>query len=97
MGWDSVSAGMIDIGIGLATAKVQAGFFDSRRRKEYTVMGMPVIVAARLENLAGRNQILVCEETFQAIRHRVSARQAATSVLRGMTKPVSVYEVLEIL
>lgn len=91
------NVGKICLGIGVATGEVQAGFFGSHRRKEYTVMGMPVIVAARLESLASRGQILVCEDTYQEIQHYVSARKASAPVLKGMTRPIAVYEILDIL
>lgn len=85
----------IAIGIGIATGQVQAGFFGSPRKKEYTVMGSPVIVAARLENLAGKNQILVCEDTYREIRHLVSARKIELPLLKGMERRIDVYEIIE--
>jgi adenylate cyclase len=85
----------IAIGIGIATGEVQAGFFGSPRKKEYTVMGAPVVIAARLENLAGKNQILVCEDTFREIRHLVSARKVDLTLLKGMERRINVYEIIE--
>jgi adenylate cyclase len=85
----------IAIGIGIATGEVQAGFFGSPRKKEYTVMGTPVIIASRLEHLAGKDQILVCEETFREIRHLVSARKIESSCLRGMERRIDIYEIIE--
>jgi class 3 adenylate cyclase len=88
--------GEISLGIGIATGEVQAGFFGSHRRKEYTVMGLPVVVAARLENLAGKMQILICEETYREVRNLVSAEKVPSSLLKGMNTPLEVYEILDI-
>jgi adenylate cyclase len=85
----------IAIGIGIATGEVQAGFFGSPRKKEYTVMGSPVVIAARLEHLAGKDQILVCEDTFREIRHLVSARKIELTFLKGMERRINVYEIIE--
>ncbi|MDX9745991.1 MAG: adenylate/guanylate cyclase domain-containing protein [Syntrophales bacterium] len=84
----------ISVGIGIATGEVQAGFFGSSRKKEYTVMGTPVILAARLESLAEKGQILVCEETYRQIRHFVSARKIELTLLKGVERRIAVYEVL---
>ena len=85
----------IAVGIGIATGEVQAGFFGSPRKKEYTVLGTPVIIAARLESLAMRDQILVCEETYRQIRHLVSARQVKLTLLKGVERRIDVYEIVE--
>lgn len=85
----------ITIGIGIATGEVQAGFFGSPRKKEYTVMGSPVVIAARLEHLAGKDQILVCEDTFREIEHLVSARKIDLPFLKGMERRIDVYEIIE--
>ncbi len=85
----------ITVGIGIATGEVQAGFFGSPRKKEYTVLGTPVIIAARLESLAVRDQILVCEETYRQIRHLVSARKVELTFLKGVERRIDVYEVID--
>jgi class 3 adenylate cyclase len=90
----SDEARRIAIGIGIATGEVQAGFFGSSRKKEYTVMGSPVVIAARLESLAGKDQILACEDTFREIRHLVSARKIEPPYLRGMERRIDVYEII---
>ena len=87
----------IAIGIGISTGEVQAGFFGSPRKKEYTVLGTPVIIAARLESLATRDQILVCAETYRQIRHLVSARKIELTLLKGVERRIDVYEVIDTL
>ena len=58
----------IPIRIGIATGEVMVGMFGSPIKKEYTVLGTPVNLSARLERIANEDQILICNDTFQMIR-----------------------------
>ncbi|MBW2632496.1 MAG: response regulator [Deltaproteobacteria bacterium] len=74
----------IPIGIGISTGEVMAGIFGSSRKKEYTVMGATVNVAARLESLARAGQILVCGDTYREVEHRVQAENMGPIILKGI-------------
>lgn len=84
----------ISLGFGIATGQVMAGIYGSFRKKEYTVFGHPVIVAARLEKRARENQILICEETYRAVKDVVRAEEVGPLQLKGMEGAVVVYNVL---
>ncbi len=83
----------ISVGIGIGTGEVMAGMFGSSRKREYTVLGSPVNVAARLESLALSGEILVCEKTRQALTDKTMVRKKATLSLRGMEGDVDIFEV----
>ncbi|MDD5009591.1 MAG: adenylate/guanylate cyclase domain-containing protein [Syntrophorhabdaceae bacterium] len=53
----------IRIGIGVCTGSVITGVFGSASKKEYTALGMPVNIAARLQKLATPGEIVISEET----------------------------------
>ena len=53
----------IRIGIGICTGYVVTGLFGSINKKEYTALGMPVNIAARLQKLAAPGEIVISEET----------------------------------
>lgn len=83
----------IDIGIGISTGEVMAGIFGSLRKKEYTVFGPPVNLAARLEHLAWRNQILICNETYDQVKNLVHAEKLDRCVIKGIDRNLDIYHV----
>lgn len=55
--------------IGIATGLVFCGDAGSNKRCEYTAVGNKVIIAARLMQAAGKNNIVLCdEETYLLAR-----------------------------
>ncbi len=83
----------ISIGIGVSTGEVMAGIFGSSRKKEYTVMGATVNVAARLERCAQAGQILVCGDTYREVEDRVRAESMGPITLKGIGRKVDVYSI----
>jgi adenylate cyclase len=84
----------IAVGIGIASGEVMAGVFGSSRKKEYTVLGLPVNLASRLEGLAKADQILVCGETARRVDNLVHLKKMEALVVRGFASPPDVYSVL---
>jgi len=83
----------ISIGIGISTGEVMAGIFGSSRKKEYTVMGATVNVAARLESLARAGQILICGDTYREVEERVRAEDMGPITLKGIDRKIDVYNI----
>lgn len=84
----------IRVGIGISSGEVLAGLFGSTRKKEYTVFGSPVNIAARLESTAKSGEILVCETTRQALGSRVSTQKRNTAPLKGIPGAMDIFEIL---
>ncbi|MFH1079291.1 MAG: adenylate/guanylate cyclase domain-containing protein [Pseudomonadota bacterium] len=84
----------ISVGIGIGTGEVMAGIFGSSRKKEYTIFGLPVVVAARLEQIARPGQILICEETYQRVQDSVHAEKMEFKSVKGIEKKFNFYNVL---
>jgi adenylate cyclase len=51
------------MGIGISSGYVVTGILGSINKREYTALGMPVNVAARLQKLAAPGEIIISEET----------------------------------
>jgi len=84
----------ISVGIGICTGEVIAGIFGSSRKKEYTIFGLPVVVAARLEQVARPGQILICDETYQRVQDFVHAEKVELKSIKGIEKKFDFYRVL---
>lgn len=82
-----------EIGIGINTGEVFTGYIGSPDRLDYSVIGDHVNVAARLCDVADPGQVLIGEQTYDAIKDIVEARSAGTPTLKGKSELVNVYEV----
>ena len=62
---------------------------------DYTVMGDPVNVASRLEEIAQPNQILIGEETYKHVKDRFKINEVGLRKVRGKREEILLYEVLD--
>jgi class 3 adenylate cyclase len=85
---------IINLGIGINTGEVIAGCLGSERRMDYTVLGDVVNVAARLESRAIARQILISNETFIAVKDKISCRSVGELSLKGKADKLSAFEVV---
>jgi len=81
------------IGIGISTGEVTAGIFGSRKKKEYTVFGPPVNLAAHLQEAAGRGEIMICHETFQQVKEYIEAEKMSLPLMKKRERTVEGYRI----
>jgi adenylate cyclase len=85
------------IGIGLHTGKVVVGNVGTSLRKQYSITGNAVIIAARIEQLNKiySSQLLISEEVIQNSAMDTKGLKSLGPVeLKGREKPVNLFKIL---
>ncbi|MDR1893567.1 MAG: adenylate/guanylate cyclase domain-containing protein [Spirochaetales bacterium] len=89
----------INIGIGLNTGIMTVGNMGSIQRMDYTLIGDNVNLGARLEgtNKIYGTQIIMSEYTHEMVKEKVIARELDNIRVKGKNRPVSIYELLDVI
>jgi len=95
----AIRAKLKDLGvacaIGLTTGRAFCGIVGAPRRREYTIMGDVVNLAARLMQAAKRDGDIVCDQpTCRAARERISFTELPSLAVKGKAEPVPAYRPL---
>lgn len=87
----------IHVRMGINSGHVTAGNMGSDRRFQYTVMGDAVNQAARFEpaNKSYDTRIIIGSVTYEEAKDAIEARLLDRVVVKGKTKPIEIYELLE--
>jgi adenylate cyclase len=89
------NVGMFQIGVGVNSGPVMAGYVGARDHLEYTVVGDTVNVAARLEGLSRPNLLFIGPITRAAISVEFDSQRRGEMEIRGRSAAIQVYQVLE--
>ena len=83
----------LKIGIGIACGKAFSGIMGSLRKKEFTSVGMPVNIAARLQGLARAGEILVDAPIHHQVAAEIKAEALPPTTVKGVDAPLQVYRI----
>ena len=85
--------GGLDVRMGISTGFCTVGNFGSDQRLDYTALGSPVNLAARLQGLSPKNEILIEEATLQLVKSSVNTDYFDKITPKGFSRPIEVHQV----
>jgi len=86
----------IHISVGITSGEVVVGNIGSEKRMEYTAIGGRVNLAARLQAISERDQILLDKDTYIKIANLVNTVRLEPIMIKGLETPVEIYEAINL-
>lgn len=83
-------------GIGIATGDAIVGNVGTDAMVNYTAVGVTVSKAHQLQEQAAPGGILICQGTYEFVKHAVRVKPLPPLTIKGQQHPEPVYEVLEV-
>ena len=84
----------LQVRTGISTGYCTVGNFGSVQRVDYTVLGSPVNLAARLEAACGPQEILVSPETKSLVEKAFEFEEKKPIKLKGFSDPIKSYQLI---
>ena len=86
-----------NVSIGIKSGEMISGNIGSSslKRLDYTVIGDTVNIAARLQDAAQPNQILISEDCYEQVKEAFQCKKIGSIELKNKAQPLVTYEVLE--
>lgn len=83
----------LKVRMGITTGYCTVGNFGSEQRLDYTVLGSPVNLAARLQTLAPPGGVLISESTHDLVETHLECEHFDKIVPKGFVRSVQIYQV----
>ncbi|WP_339842013.1 adenylate/guanylate cyclase domain-containing protein [uncultured Maribacter sp.] len=85
------------VSIGIKSGEMISGNIGSAtlKRLDYTVIGDTVNTAARLQDAAKENQIIICEGCYEQVKEAFKCENLGSIIMKNKAQPLTVYNVLE--
>ena len=81
----------LDLRVGIHTGLVVVGEIGSKEHREHLAMGETPNVAARLQGLAGINEVVFGDPTYRLVQDEFVVQELGPHSLKGVAEPVPVY------
>jgi adenylate cyclase len=83
----------LEMGIGINTGEVVVGNIGSDAYMKYTAIGSHINLAARVESFTVGGQVLISAGTFADVADQVAVVGEMQAQMKGVAKPVTLYDV----
>jgi len=85
------------VSIGIKSGEMISGNIGSvsLKRLDYTVIGDTVNTAARLQDVAKENQIIISEDCYEQIKESFKCEKVGDINLKNKANPITIYQVIE--
>lgn len=94
--WKKENKPIIQIGVGINTGEVTAGYMGSEKQLSYTVIGDNVNLAARVMSVAKGMQLFITKSTYDRVKDYFLIEQRESIMVKGKSMPIDIYEVMGI-
>jgi len=81
-------------GVGIHYGDAILGLIGTEKRLEYTAIGDSVNTTKRLQENAGKNQIVISGAAYARVKDLITVREMEPMSVKGKKEPIPVYEVL---
>ncbi len=81
-------------GVGIHYGDAVLGLIGTEKRLEYTAIGDSVNTTKRLQENAGKNQIVISQAAYERVKDQINVLQMEPMTVKGKREVIPVYEVL---
>ncbi|NLI78289.1 MAG: GAF domain-containing protein [Candidatus Riflebacteria bacterium] len=89
--WKKEGKPVIQIGIGINTGEVTAGYMGSEKQLSYTVIGDNVNLAARVMANAKPMQMLITKVVYERVKDYFDMTQLESIMVKGKSMPIEIF------
>lgn len=91
--WKKEGKPIINIGIGINTGVVTAGYMGSEKQLSYTVIGDNVNLAARVMSVAKPMELFITRSTYERVADYFEIEQREAIMVKGKSMPIEIFQV----
>lgn len=91
--WKKENKPVIEIGVGINTGVVTAGYMGSEKQLSYTVIGDNVNLAARVMSVAKGMELFITRSTYEKVHPYFEIEQRESIMVKGKSMPIEIFHV----